>query len=340
MVDLSRHPRRIRVGRNRALPGYRDDRGERHAAGTMDRLVLRNARLDAERLDRPHDRRVAWGQPGAKHFGTRVPGSFAGPEKPGRHRRRGTANGAGGPVHGGEYGYGRRRRLRTSVPCREFPGDGPRHVRAHHAGRSLARGMARACACERGALCSRRSALARAGFRPATARFAAAQARAIIVGAADGRIRVLTWNVHSCIGTDRRFDPERVKSVIKVIDPDIAALQEVDSRRDLRDGFDLLGNTLGSHSAEGRTVRTPDRDYGHMLLSRWKIASWTHHDLSYARREPRSVIEAKIETKAGPVSFLAAHLGLSHGERRQQAHTIAALADADGLPTVILGDFN
>jgi len=160
------------------------------------------------------------------------------------------------------------------------------------------------------------------------------------VGAADGRIRVLTWNVHSCIGTDRRFDPERVKSVIKVIDPDIAALQEVDSRRDLRDGFDLLGNTLGSHSAEVRTVRTPDRDYGHMLLSRWKIASWTHHDLSYARREPRSVIEAKIETEAGPVSFLAAHLGLSHGERRQQAHTIAALADADGLPTVILGDFN
>ena len=47
------------------------------------------------------------------------------------------------------------------------------------------------------------------------------------MGAADGRIRVLTWNVHSCIGTDRRFDPERVKSIIKAIDPDIAALQDV-----------------------------------------------------------------------------------------------------------------
>jgi endonuclease/exonuclease/phosphatase family metal-dependent hydrolase len=157
---------------------------------------------------------------------------------------------------------------------------------------------------------------------------------------ADGRIRFLTWNVHSCIGTDRRFDAERVKSIIKAIDPDIAALQEVDSRRDLRDGFDLLGNTLGSHSAEVRTVRTPDRDYGHMLLSRWRIASWTHHDLSYARREPRSLIEASVETGRGTVSVLAAHLGLSHGERRQQAQRIAALAEADGLPTVILGDFN
>jgi endonuclease/exonuclease/phosphatase family metal-dependent hydrolase len=155
-----------------------------------------------------------------------------------------------------------------------------------------------------------------------------------------GRIRVLTWNVHSCIGTDRRFDPERVKAVIHALDPDIAALQEVDSRRDLRDGFDLLGNTLGSHQATVRTVRTPDGDYGHMLLSRWEITTWTHHDISFRRREPRSLIEARVQTETGPISVLAAHLGLNHGERRQQATTIAALAEADKLPTVILGDFN
>jgi len=160
------------------------------------------------------------------------------------------------------------------------------------------------------------------------------------VRAVDGRFRVLTWNVHSCIGTDRRFDPERVKAIIEAIDPDIAALQEVDSRRDLRDGFDLLGNTLGTHSAEVRTVRTADGDYGHMLLSRWKITSWTHHDISFRKREPRSLIEARVETDAGPLSVLAAHLGLSRGERREQARTIAALAEADGLPTVVLGDFN
>ena len=154
------------------------------------------------------------------------------------------------------------------------------------------------------------------------------------------KFRVLTWNVHSCIGTDRRFDPERVRDIIHALAPDVAALQEVDSRRDLRDGFDLLGNTLGSHSAEVRTVRTPDGDYGHMLLSRWEITSWIHHDISFKRREPRSLIEASIATDAGTISVLAAHLGLSLGERRQQATTRAALADADKLPTIILGDFN
>jgi endonuclease/exonuclease/phosphatase family metal-dependent hydrolase len=157
---------------------------------------------------------------------------------------------------------------------------------------------------------------------------------------AERTIRILTWNVHSCIGTDRRFDPERVKQIIHSLKPDIAALQEVDSRRDLRDGFDLLGDTLGSHSAAVRTIRTPDGDYGHMLLSRWEISEWTHHDISFRRREPRSLIEARIETDGGPVSVLAAHLGLSHGERRQQATTIFALAEADRLPTVIMGDFN
>jgi endonuclease/exonuclease/phosphatase family metal-dependent hydrolase len=153
-------------------------------------------------------------------------------------------------------------------------------------------------------------------------------------------MRVMTWNVHSCIGLDRRFDPERVKRCIRELNPDIVALQEVDSRRDLRDGFELLGDALGEHRAEVRTIRTPDGDYGHMLLSRWAITAWTDHDISFGKREPRSLIEACIETDAGPISVLAAHLGLNLGERRQQAVTVAALAEADRVPTVVMGDFN
>lgn len=156
----------------------------------------------------------------------------------------------------------------------------------------------------------------------------------------DARFRVLTWNVHSCIGTDRRFDPERVRECIAAIDPDIAALQEVDSRRDRRDGFDLLGDCLGGNRVEARTVRTADGDYGHMLLSRSEISAWVHHDLSFRRREPRSLIEALVEFDGGTIGVLAAHLGLSRRERRFQADRLAALAAADDVPTVIAGDFN
>lgn len=153
-------------------------------------------------------------------------------------------------------------------------------------------------------------------------------------------LRVLTWNVHSCIGADGRLDPERVRRHIRDIDPDIAALQEVDSRRDRRDGFDLLGDCLGDHRAEVRTIRTADGDYGHMLLSRWPISAWREHDVTYGSREPRSMIEATIESDLGRINVLCLHLGLSRRERRRQALKIEELAEADRRPTVVMGDFN
>ncbi len=160
----------------------------------------------------------------------------------------------------------------------------------------------------------------------------------------EATLRVLTWNVHSCIGMDGRLDPERVRQHIRAIGPDIAALQEVDSRRDRRDGFDLLGSGLGrpanNHRAVVRTIRTPDGDYGHMLLSRWPISDWREHDISYGSREPRSMIEATIESDLGRINVLCMHLGLNRHERRQQALKIEALAEADNRPTVVMGDFN
>ena len=160
----------------------------------------------------------------------------------------------------------------------------------------------------------------------------------------EATLRVLTWNVHSCIGVDGRLDPERVGRHIRAIGPDIAALQEVDSRRDRRDGFDLLGDCLGkgmdNHRAVVRTVRTPDGDYGHMLLSRWPISAWREHDISYGSREPRSMIEATIDSELGRINVLCMHLGLGRRERRQQARKIEELAEADNKPTVVMGDFN
>ena len=40
------------------------------------------------------------------------------------------------------------------------------------------------------------------------------------------RLRVATYNVHACVGTDGRHDPDRVASVIGELDADIVALQE------------------------------------------------------------------------------------------------------------------
>ena len=60
----------------------------------------------------------------------------------------------------------------------------------------------------------------RAGIRPQS------------FGAADGlSVRVVTYNIHTCVGVDWRYDPGRVAAVLCEIDADIACLQEVDARR-------------------------------------------------------------------------------------------------------------
>ena len=45
------------------------------------------------------------------------------------------------------------------------------------------------------------------------------------------KVRLATYNVHRCVGTDRRLDVERVAGVIAACNADIVALQELDVGR-------------------------------------------------------------------------------------------------------------
>ena len=44
---------------------------------------------------------------------------------------------------------------------------------------------------------------------------------------AGSTVRVLTWNVHGCVGRDGMHDPDRVARVLEAAQPDISALQEI-----------------------------------------------------------------------------------------------------------------
>jgi endonuclease/exonuclease/phosphatase family metal-dependent hydrolase len=157
-------------------------------------------------------------------------------------------------------------------------------------------------------------------------------------------VRILTWNIHKGIGSDRRYDLERIIGLVRRHKPDIVALQEVDSRG--RDPTNLplsaLKQALGSHAAEARTIVAEDGHYGHVLISRWPLETIILHDVSIGRREPRCAIDAVIQTPRGPFRAIATHLGLGMGERKRQIGKLVTLARAadpeQGL--VMLGDFN
>lgn len=161
-------------------------------------------------------------------------------------------------------------------------------------------------------------------------------------GAHGGTIRIMTWNIHGTLGRNPRFDLTRVVDLIRHWDPDIVALQEVDSRRALAGGanpFEFLVGAVGLYGIGAKSLTTKDGEYGQMLISRFPIASHEVRDISFPEREPRRAIRAEVVTPAGRITVLATHLGLSVRERRDQARMLTELAAGEGL-TVLVGDFN
>lgn len=154
---------------------------------------------------------------------------------------------------------------------------------------------------------------------------------------------MVTWNIRGGVGLDGRFDLQRIIRVLKRHEPDIVALQEVDSRRgrtDREHPFMLLRQALGEHSVEAKSIISADGEYGQLLISRWPLENIHIHDISFPRCEPRRVIEAEVVSPHGRFRMIATHLGLSFKERRGQARKLIEAATRSSGVTVMAGDFN
>lgn len=161
-------------------------------------------------------------------------------------------------------------------------------------------------------------------------------------------LTLVSYNIHSGIGTDGRFDLHRVGEVLREINADIIALQEVGDFRgktSREDQPEHLADLLGMHMAFGPNVVRQGRRYGNAVLSRLPILKSKNYDLSVQRREPRGALRCDLDLGGGrQIHVFCLHLGLSLGERRQQE---SLLLSADILrdavrrdPVVVCGDFN
>jgi endonuclease/exonuclease/phosphatase family metal-dependent hydrolase len=152
-------------------------------------------------------------------------------------------------------------------------------------------------------------------------------------------VRVMTWNVHGTFNLNPHFDLEGVCAIIEKWEPDIVALQEVDSRGRRDDVFGRLADSVGEHRVEAHSIVAEDGHYGQVVLSRWPfVAEPRITDVSYREREPRRAISACIDSPLGEITVIATHLGLSMHERYAQAGAIVDLIDT--RRSIVLGDFN
>ena len=156
------------------------------------------------------------------------------------------------------------------------------------------------------------------------------------------RLRVVSYNVHGCIGTDGVFAPRRIIDVLASLDADFVALQEVEDREYAGTTVSqFLADSLNLFDAGRTTHKRAGFDYGNFLLSRVPPLKTTSHDLAFPRREPRGAIEAEFEIDERKLRLLATHFGLSMRERRVQLRTILArLENRSADLTVLCADFN
>lgn len=153
------------------------------------------------------------------------------------------------------------------------------------------------------------------------------------------RIVVATYNVHRCIGRDGRSDPGRTLAVLRELDADVIALQELQWRPG--EALHLLqefARSLGYVALAGPTLLRQEGHFGNAVLTRLRVRDTETVDLSVPRREPRGAVRALLETSDGPLSLIATHLGLRPYERRVQIRRL--LAQPIGAASVLMGDLN
>jgi endonuclease/exonuclease/phosphatase family metal-dependent hydrolase len=156
------------------------------------------------------------------------------------------------------------------------------------------------------------------------------------------RIRIASYNVHRAIGTDGRCDPQRILDVLREIDADVFALQEVEARDTGADMLEWLGKSLDLHAIAGTTLIRHDGHFGNGLLARWPIKARSLVDLSVRRFEPRGAISADLEFEDGRhLQVVATHLGLFPAERREQVQRLLKLFTFGPQDrAVLMGDLN
>lgn len=162
------------------------------------------------------------------------------------------------------------------------------------------------------------------------------------------QLRVLSYNIHHGEGVDGKLDLPRIAEVIKSVQPDLVALQEVDRGTQRTNRVDQpaeLARLTGLNVAFGGNIIHQGGDYGNAVLSRLPIRRYKNHLLpSLDGGEQRGVLEVEVEMPdGGGMLLLATHFDHRRDDRERLASAQAIndlLAERTNGPAVLAGDLN
>ena len=151
------------------------------------------------------------------------------------------------------------------------------------------------------------------------------------------QLQVMSYNVRHCAGMDLVVDYDRTASVIVQQQPDVVALQELDSmtgRSGHRDQLDELASRTGYHPIFGAAIDFDGGQYGVGILS---------HEIPLSIRriplpgeEPRVLLVVELEDYV----IACTHLDLDEAQRLASVPLIVEEAQQWQKPFLLVGDWN
>ncbi|MDA0811387.1 MAG: DUF3472 domain-containing protein [Verrucomicrobia bacterium] len=157
---------------------------------------------------------------------------------------------------------------------------------------------------------------------------------------AAGKLRVMCYNVQ------RGEKTADLAAIIRTVNPDLIALQEIDRNTKRSDGRDTLAElaaATGMHSAYGKAMDFDGGAYGVAVLSKFPLGDPVVHKLpNDGDLEPRVLLEIEPQLPQGSLRFFVTHLhaGKEANLRLEQAREIARIAENAGTNAIVAGDLN
>jgi len=160
-------------------------------------------------------------------------------------------------------------------------------------------------------------------------------------------VKVLTFNILHGATTQGDFNLDVIAQVIKDVDPDVVAMQEVDFKTQRAKNYDLpteLAIRTGLAPLFGKAMSYDGGEYGEAILSRYSFIKTENHPLPCSPgNEPRAALAVFFALPSGDsICFIGTHLDHTNVEhdRILQAKKINQLFSESKYPCIMAGDLN
>lgn len=170
------------------------------------------------------------------------------------------------------------------------------------------------------------------------------------------KIKILTYNIHKGFNINNsRFILSEIRESIKLLDPDIVFLQEVQGvhkafEKKIKNWpaqhqSEFLAEAVWPHFVYGKNADYPHRDHGNAILSKFPIIHSCNHSLTLHKLEQRGLLHVTLELPEGnkKLHLFNTHINLFHFHRVAQLNLIqtyirTVIKVEDSF--LLAGDFN